>query len=111
MLVAITAWLLVRTASGTSAQDSTATHPLLPSDTSSYQATLNSFLNACNELYELAETEQSSEDFTAKILPAAERIKDCLDLSELPIELRDTVGVESGVYLERSLGPHRVARR
>jgi MscS family membrane protein len=51
----------------------------------------------------LAETEQSSEDFTAKILPAAERIKDCLDLSELPIELRDTVGVESGVYLKEVL--------
>jgi MscS family membrane protein len=89
--------------SGSSAQDTATTHPLQPSDTSSYQATLSSFLNACNELYELAETEQSSEDFTAKILPAAERIKDCLDLSELPIELRDTVGVESGVYLKEVL--------
>ena len=77
--------------------------PLQPSDTSSQRATLNSFLDACNELYELAATEQSPEDFGAKVLPAAERMKDCLDLSSLPIELRDTVGVESGVYLKEVL--------
>ena len=88
------------------AQEAGTRHPLQPSDTSSPRATLQSFLDACNELYDLAETEQTAEDFSARILPAAERIHDCLDLSALPGELRDTVGVESGVYLERGSGSH-----
>lgn len=85
------------------AQETQRRNPLQPSDTSSYRATLLSFLDACNELYELAATEQSPENFSAKVVPAAERMKDCLDLSALPIELRDTVGIESGVYLKEVL--------
>ena len=78
-------------------------HPLQPSATSSPGATLRSFVDACNELYDLAETEQTTADFHAKVLPAAERIRDCLDLSALPGELQDTVGVESSVYLKEVL--------
>lgn len=77
--------------------------PLQPADTSSFRATIASFLAACNELDALAETDQDGDNFRDRILPAAERIKDCLDLSDLPLELRDTVGVESGVYLKEVL--------
>ena len=102
-LAAILATCVVTGQSIAFAQDIDAKHPLQPSDTSSPRATLRSFVDACNELYDLAETEQTADDFRAKIVPAAERIHDCLDLSALPGELRDTVGVESGVYLKEVL--------
>jgi MscS family membrane protein len=86
-----------------SAQGIETPHPLQPSETSSPRATLRSFVNACNELYDLAETEKAAEDFNAKVLPAAERIRDCLDLGALPDELRDMVGLESSVYLKEVL--------
>ena len=82
------------------AKEVTTIHPLQPSDTSSPRATFQSFIDACNELYDLTEDEITAEDFSSKILPAAERIRDCLDLSGLPAELRDSVGIESAVYLK-----------
>ena len=102
-LAAVFATCVVTGRSITSAQEIAARHPLQPSDTSSPRATLRSFVDACNELYDLAEKEETAEDFSARVLPAAERIHDCLDLSALPSELRDTVGVESGVYLKEVL--------
>ncbi|NOX55375.1 MAG: mechanosensitive ion channel [Planctomycetes bacterium] len=78
-------------------------NPLLPSDTSSPRATLASFLQASNELYELAKAPERGKDFASKLLPPTERILDCLDLSELPNELRDSVGVKSAVYLKEIL--------
>lgn len=83
--------------------DVSGVHPLKPSDTSSFRATLQSFQKACEELYSLLENKQSSASFSDRVLPAAERIKDCLDLSGLPSELGDTVGVETGVYLKEVL--------
>lgn len=85
------------------AQETAARPPLEPSDTSSPRATLRSFLDACNELYDLVETAGTPADFSSKVLPAAERIRDCLDLSALPGELRDKVGIESAVYLKEVL--------
>ena len=67
------------------------------------RATLRSFIDACNELYDLAENEKTAEDFNTRVLPAAQRIRDCLDLNALPGELRDTVGLESSVYLKEVL--------
>lgn len=85
------------------AQQTAVKHPLQPSDTASPRATLRSFIEACNEFYDLAETAQTVEEFNAQVLPAAERIRDCLDLSALPAELRDKVGIESAVYLKEVL--------
>ncbi len=79
--------------------------PLEPSDTSSPRATLESFLRACNELYEVGRAEQKNrnEQLHEKLLPVTERILDCLDLSELPAELQDSVGVTAAVYLKEVL--------
>ena len=85
------------------AQVTASPHPLQPSDTSSPKATLQSFIDSCHELYDLAATEQTAEEFSAQVLPAAERIRDCLDLSGLPIELRDTVGLDAAVHLKEVL--------
>ncbi|WP_197532718.1 mechanosensitive ion channel family protein [Symmachiella macrocystis] len=51
----------------------------------------------------MADTEKTAADFNTKVLPASERIMDCLDLSALPGELRDTAGIESAVYLKEVL--------
>ena len=63
---------------------------------------LASFIDACNELYDLI-NQESTTDSRQQFLPAAERILDCLDLSGLPSELRDSSGVESAVFLKETL--------
>ena len=85
------------------AQETATPHPLQPSDTSSPRATLTSFVDACNELYEILKAEEQRDGFMSNVLSAAERILDCLDLSGLPSELRDSSGVESGVFLKEVL--------
>ncbi len=82
------------------AQEKNSLHPLQPSDTTSPRATLISFIDSCNELYALAKVKEDSVDSRLKLLPIVERIKDCLDLSELPKELQNPVGVQSAVYLK-----------
>ncbi len=86
-----------------SAQEKESLHPLQPSDTSSPRATLTSFINSCNELYDLANSKKKNADSRSTFLPVAERIMDCLNLEEIPIELRDSVGVESAVFLKEVL--------
>ena len=73
--------------------------PLEPSDTSSIRSTLNSFIDACNELDDLIQ-KQGSEEESEIFIPSVERILDCLDLSALPEELRERSGIESAVYLK-----------
>ena len=85
------------------AQEETARQPLEPSDTSSFRATLYSFINACNEVYDLAESTDAGSDVTTRLLPAFERIRDCLDLTAVTGDLRDTVGIESAVLLKEVL--------
>ncbi len=85
------------------AQESTTPHPLEPSDTSSPAATLNSLINSCNELHELIKAGPINDERASEILPTTERILDCLDLSELPKELRNTAGIESALYLKEVL--------
>lgn len=77
--------------------------PLAPSDTSSPQATFASFLDACNELHELILARAESDKSHPDVLRTVERVLDCLDLSELPRELRGTAGVESAVFLKEVL--------
>ncbi len=76
--------------------------PLEPSNTDSPRETLTSFIAASNELNGLIKSQGSSADF-ATFLPAAERMRDCLDLSGLSPELRDSLGLESAVYLKEVL--------
>jgi hypothetical protein len=64
-------------------------HPLQPSDTSSPAATLNSLIRSCNELHELIKTGPVTEERADEILPTTDRILDCLDLTNLPAELRN----------------------
>jgi len=95
-------WAFVFPAAIASGQEE-ARGPLQPSDTSSPAATLNSLIDSCNELQKLIEVGAMSEDREGEILPTAERILDCLDLSELPKELRMTAGIESALFLKEVL--------
>lgn len=77
--------------------------PLAPSDTSTPRATFNSFLSACDELSAIWNSRSSATRDRSAWLPAAERILDCLDVSELPPDLRETGGLEAAVYLREIL--------
>ena len=87
----------------TSAQETVRLSPLEPSDTSSPAATLNSLINSCNELHRLLSAETFSVERSSELLPASERILDCLDLRELPKELQSTAGIESALFLKEVL--------
>ena len=76
---------------------------LTPADTSSFRATLHSFIDACNEVYDLAASTNSGTDLTVQLLPAFDRIRDCLDLSALTGDVRDSMGIESAVSLKEVL--------
>ena len=84
-------------------QDPPPSHPLAPSDTSSPRATLTSLIRSCNELYELVRDGAVIEARAAEMSPTTERILDCLDLRELPKELRSTAGIESALFLKEVL--------
>ncbi|MGI9519045.1 MAG: mechanosensitive ion channel family protein [Pirellulaceae bacterium] len=85
------------------AQETPELGPLEPSDTSTPAATLNSLIDSCNLLHEQINSGAITEEREAEILPTAERILDCLDLSELPKELRLTAGIESALFLKEVL--------
>ena len=60
-------------------------HPLLPADTSSPRATLNSFMENCETAYNLLQKEGRSTENEQKVLEtrqAVRRIMRCMDLSE-----------------------------
>jgi MscS family membrane protein len=77
--------------------------PLTPSDTSSFRTTLHSFIDACNEVYVLAESTDAGTELNVRLLPALDRIRDCLDLVALTGDLRDSLGIESAVSLKEVL--------
>jgi MscS family membrane protein len=87
----------------TSGQEPAQLSPLEPSDTASPAATLNSLINSCNELHRLISDETSVVERVSELLPAMERIRDCLDLTELPNELQGTAGLESALFLKEVL--------
>ena len=85
---------------GSAAAQANERHPLEPSDTSSPRATLASFIDSCNELQEALKASEKVKDpdkLESIMLPARERVLDCLNLSELPNNLRQSVGVESAI--------------
>ena len=92
--------LLVATAR---AEEAKSLPPLAPPDTSSPVATLNSLIDSCNELHESIRQPASSREPITRILPTTERVLDCLDLSELPRELRETAGLECALFLKEVL--------
>ncbi len=81
-------------------------HPLLPADTSSPRATLNSFMVNCEIAYSLLHKEGRSSEDGQVLLEAREvvrRIMRCLDLSETAEFRRDNVGKEAAVSLKEVL--------
>ena len=76
---------------------------LEPANTSRPAATLGSLIDACNELDRLIDSGAMRGERSAELLPVKERILDCLDLSDLPKELRDTAGIESALFLKEVL--------
>lgn len=81
-------------------------HPLLPADTSSPRATLNSFMANCETAYTLLQQEGRAIEDEQAILDAREairRIMRCLDLSETAEFRRDNVGREAAVMLKEVL--------
>ena len=88
---------------GAVVQEEMARQRLTPADTSSLRATLHSFIDACNEVYDLAATTTSGTDLTVQLLPAFDRIRDCLDLSAVTGDVRDSMGIESAVSLKQVL--------
>ena len=97
-LISIAVWPMVAVA-----QEVPARNPLQPSDTSSPAATLSSLIDACNELDRLISDPSFNAARAGDLLPTTERILDCLDLSELPKELRNTAGIESALFLKEVL--------
>ena len=77
--------------------------PLQPADTSSPAATLESLIDSCNELHQLLVAGAINDNRPEALLPAIERILDCLDLRDLPNELRQTAGIESALFLKEVL--------
>ena len=81
-------------------------HPLLPADTSSPRATLNSFIENCETAYNLLQKEGRSTENKQMILEsrqAVRRIMRCLDLSETAEFRRDNVAKEAAVALKEVL--------
>jgi MscS family membrane protein len=84
-------------------QPETTLPPLQPSDTTNPAATLSSFISACNELFRLVGSGAVANEQDSKVLPAKERILDCLDLSQLPADIRSSAGLESALFLKEVL--------
>ena len=74
--------------------------PYVAADTSSPRATLRSFINACNELYEIIESERFIDRVGGRQTPVAYRILDCIDVSELPAFAREERASEIAVCLK-----------
>lgn len=69
-------------------------------DTSSPQATLRSFIDSSNELYELIKRDNCFDRTDPHINALALRILDCLDTSQIPPYRREEHGSEVGVALK-----------
>jgi len=78
-------------------------NPLKPADTSDPRATLNSFIDACNELYEILRAERNANRRNPKLVPLVDRAIDCLDMSEIPEYAREGAEGDAIVYLKEVL--------
>lgn len=75
-------------------------NPLRPADTSSPRDTLNSFYEACNKAYRVAKKERPTGANSAEHKAVLQRLLECLDLSEIPPNVRRDVGTEAAVCLK-----------
>ena len=78
-------------------------NPLRPADTSSPRATLTSFIDSCNEIYDMILAVKARSRRDSQYVPVVNRILDCLDLSDLPEYAREYAGAEAAVYLKEVL--------
>ena len=93
--VLATLWLLLAASFPAHGDD----NPLEPVDTSSPRATFNSFLEEMNEAIALYREDR---DLRAARMRAADAVR-CLDLSEVPPAIADTVGFETALRLKEVL--------
>jgi len=78
-------------------------NPLKPADTSSPRATLNSFIDACNEVYGMILARDRVRRGAPEYEPVVKQIFDCLDLSDLPDYAREHAAGEAAVCLKEVL--------
>ena len=81
-------------------------HPLLPADTSSPRATLNSFVKNCNAAYNMLKTEgrnSGDQEFQVRKRGIIRNITRCLDVSEIAEFRRDIAAKEAAVSLKEAL--------
>jgi MscS family membrane protein len=76
---------------------------LPPADTSSPRATLETFIESCNDFYHLLEADRHFDRRSPHHRPRVRRILDCLDTSELPDYARDDRASEAAVCLKEIL--------
>ena len=86
-----------------SAQEESPPHPLGAADTSSPRATLETFLRGVDEVYRRFRGEGRSFSSEAERRAAAGRILRCLDLSQVPASVSQSVGAETAAYLKEVL--------
>lgn len=78
-------------------------NPLKPADTSDPRATLNSFIDSCNELYEALRAARDTHRHDQRIVPLVARALDCLDMSEIPEYAREGAEGDAIVHLKEVL--------
>lgn len=81
-------------------------HPLLPADTSSPRATLNSFMENCTAAYHMLKTEGRNSENKESLVEKRDIIRNitrCLDMSEVAEFRRDIAAKESAVTLKEVL--------
>ncbi|MEO2046570.1 MAG: hypothetical protein ABGX16_08340 [Pirellulales bacterium] len=74
-----------------------------PADTTSPQATLRSFIDSGNRLYQLFNQGQGTYRYSSEIRAMSQRMLDCLDVSELPEFSREDYRSEAAVCLKEIL--------
>ena len=72
-------------------------------DTSSPRATLKSFIDACNEIHQVIQTDKYLCRTAPEHAELAARALDCIDMSELPAFAREEHAAEAGVCLKEVL--------
>jgi len=79
------------------------THAPTYADTSSPRATLESFIDSCNEFYRVTKTDRHFDRRSPSHRPRIRRILDCLDTSGLPDYAREAQASEAAACLKEVL--------
>ena len=88
---------------GAVVQGQIARQRLTPADTSSFRATLHGFIDACNEVYDLAASTASGTDITVQLCPPSIESGIVWTSSALTGDVRDSMGIESAISLKEVL--------